>query len=170
MTCSLRQFLTTGVLGRLHLGAARSSVIEALGEPSHWEGKRKLSAHESGIWQYNALDVLFSLKHTIEIMRLGFIVSHEDRFKNETALLAPLVFTDMSPCEIAEYNAFLGYVRAASIPHSVLCDPIDRPIIETALCSVRFCQVLHGDESLRVEHLIHSASFYLYSMSTRKAE
>ena len=167
MNCSLREFLLTGRLGELTLGVDREFVLHTLGTPSSWEGESKLPMLGSAIWVYNALQVVFTQDGRVDIIRLCFDVARQSQFVSEVNMVAPLAFTDISPCAIAEYGAFLSTMSHADIPFNESSDTVGKPTIETPACVSRFGKLLRYEESVKAERPIHSSELYLVSISTR---
>lgn len=167
MDCSLREFLLAGKLGELALSVDRSFVLRALGTPPCWEGKSQLPMLGSAIWVYNSLEVVFTQDGRVDIIRLSFDVRHESQFVSEANILAPLVFTDINPCAIAEYKSFLNEMSDADIPFEEGTDIVGKPAIRTPGCVSKFSKLLRYDESVQSERPVRSSAFYLVSISTK---
>ena len=58
MKASLQEFVESGVLGTLQVGASRAAVEESLGKPRSWEDRAR-GYRKADIWKYGDIELYF---------------------------------------------------------------------------------------------------------------
>ncbi len=169
MDCSLCNFLVNGRLGPLHLGTSRKFVTDLLGPPPWWDGKPS-HMYESDNWQYHSLQLLFSGRQEIEVIRIHFGATHEGQFTDGSLVLEPLYFSDTDPCSIAEEGAFIRYLGEMNIPIQRGFDRPSQPIVLTPRTVVIFRRIVHYEETKQAGRPILSDSYYLQAITCKSID